>query len=371
MNQPPSPKVVQEAPCQLCGSINPTYSRSQKKKRCELRKCTICVQRELLATAGECESEETVAPKRRRKKRRKKNVVDSLLPTELQIEHFTGVQPIMAEVRHKPQPRQRQPQAQTEKPSHEGAAEGSLALQSTLQPNTATAPTAGECDSEEMVASKRQRKKRRIKNVVVSLPPTELQSEQFTAQPRQKHHSLAFQSTSQPNSSKSVTAPILPPLNEVDLCGETAADVVTTPQAPSLAQPNDGEYLSEKSVYARLHLFELFAATPEDCAKKVKGRIHKPIVEQVGLKCACCGTDYYAKGMEHMKTAADTLLRRHTMKCSSISDELKAEFQKLKQNGPKNTGMTVPNYWIHCLVESGVYEEEGRLLYNPSSEENP
>ena len=221
----------------------------------------------------------------------------------------TGVQPIMAEARHEHQPPQSQPQAQTEEPSQGGAIEGALALQS---------------------------------------------------------------ASPQPNSN-STTTPILPPLNDVELCGETAADMSTTPQALSLslAQPNDRDYLGEKSEYGRSHFLELFVATPEDCAKKVKGRIHKPIVEQVGLKCVCCGTDYYAKGMEHMKTAADTLLRRHTMKCSSIPDELKAEFQKLKQNGPKNTGMTVPNYWIHCLVESGVYEEEGRLLYNPSSEENP
>jgi hypothetical protein len=123
----------------------------------------------------------------------------------------------------------------------------------------------------------------------------------------------------------------------------------------SLALPTDSESLSDRQLFVRAEMIELFAATDKDVSARHSKGAQKLVEGQVGIRCRYCkhlrprdrserAVCYPSSISRIYQTVAD-MQRFHFEQCKQIPSGVARHYKSLKTTRPRGTG-SPQTYWI-------------------------
>jgi len=133
------------------------------------------------------------------------------------------------------------------------------------------------------------------------------------------------------------------------------------------------DHLSEYQCLIRKNM-ELFEATEQDVASRIKGR-NKPIVlGQVGIRCCHCrfipiaererSSMYYPHTLVGIYQAAQILAQQHFLEaCAHVPPHVRQELVESKTK--KSFATAGKEYWAATAEALGVYEDQYGLRFEP------
>ncbi|KAL7518985.1 hypothetical protein ACHAWX_003780 [Stephanocyclus meneghinianus] len=139
----------------------------------------------------------------------------------------------------------------------------------------------------------------------------------------------------------------------------------------SLAQPLDGQSLSDRQCYVRTHFVELFVATEADVSARHSRGAQKLHLNQVGLRCAYCAklkprdraerAVCYPSSISRIYQTVADMQRFHFEACSAIPATVLRVYKSLKTTRPRGVG-SPQSYWDKSARELGLMDTEFGIM---------
>jgi len=145
----------------------------------------------------------------------------------------------------------------------------------------------------------------------------------------------------------------------------------------SLALPTDNESLSDRQLFVRAEMIELFAATEKDVTARHSKGAQKLVEGQVGIRCRYCkhlrprdrserAVCYPSSISRIYQTVAD-MQRFHFEQCKQIPAGVARHYKSLKTTRPRGTG-SPQTYWIQSAKLLGLVDTSNGIRLAPDLE---
>jgi len=137
-----------------------------------------------------------------------------------------------------------------------------------------------------------------------------------------------------------------------------------------LAIPQDSKSLSKLRCMIREHI-EFFSATPSDVTSIKNGRIHPPVVGQVGIRCIHCKHQpprlragrsmVFPTCLQNIHSSVKNWLHFHFEQCNYIPAEITIECTRLRHENAR--GCASKEYWAWAAGRLGIVNCKDGICY--------